>query len=104
VDPDIEATLGNLVAMPSHTRRHIDDLYRLGRIGHVRGSIPKLNELELVDAATKPFAIQLRKLVANFDLKKLHAGARGDAQPCLSIQHIAIPFWWSTTHRTRSGY
>jgi len=29
------------------SRHHLDDLYRLGRIGHVRGIEAKLRELEL---------------------------------------------------------
>jgi signal transduction histidine kinase/CheY-like chemotaxis protein/purine-cytosine permease-like protein len=52
-----------------HARHHIDDLYQLGRIGHVRGIQAKLNEMESVDPASKPFATHLRKLVTNFDLK-----------------------------------
>jgi CheY-like chemotaxis protein len=64
-----EPTIGNLLLMPIQTRRHMDDLYRLGRIGHVRGIHSKLNELESSDPTTKSFAVHLRKLVANFDLK-----------------------------------
>jgi signal transduction histidine kinase/CheY-like chemotaxis protein len=56
--------------VPHHARHHIDDLYRLGRIGHVRGIQSKLNELEAVDPAVKPFAAHLRSLIANFDLKR----------------------------------
>jgi signal transduction histidine kinase/CheY-like chemotaxis protein len=49
---------------------HIDDLYRLGRIGHVRGIEAKLQEIEAEDPATAPFAAHLRTLVSNFDLKR----------------------------------
>ena len=52
------------------SRHHIDDLYRLGRIGHVRGIEAKLRELELEDPANEAFAAQLRGLVSNFDLKR----------------------------------
>jgi len=52
-----------------HSQHHIDDLYQLGRIGHVRGIQSKLTELESADPAAKPFAAHLRKLIANFDLK-----------------------------------
>jgi len=55
--------------LPNHAQHHIDDLYQLGRIGHVRGIQSKLNELESADAANRPFAAHLRKLIANFDLK-----------------------------------
>jgi signal transduction histidine kinase/CheY-like chemotaxis protein len=56
--------------LPLHSRHHLDDLYQLGRIGHVRGIQAKLREMEDEDAANRPFATQLRGLVANFDLKR----------------------------------
>ena len=52
------------------SRHHLEDLYRLGRIGHVRGIEAKLRELELEDPANEAFAAQLRLLVSNFDLKR----------------------------------
>ncbi|MGA8706490.1 MAG: ATP-binding protein [Steroidobacteraceae bacterium] len=52
------------------SRHHFDDLYRLGRIGHVRGIEAKLRELELEDPANEAVAAQLRVLVSNFDLKR----------------------------------
>jgi CheY-like chemotaxis protein len=58
-----------VLTMPVSARRHIDDLYRLGRIGHVRGIQSKLSELESSDPATKPFATHLRGLIVKFDLK-----------------------------------
>jgi signal transduction histidine kinase/CheY-like chemotaxis protein len=58
-------------SVPSvQSRHHIEDLYRLGRIGHVRGIEAKLRELELEDPANEPFASQLRTLVSNFDLRR----------------------------------
>jgi hypothetical protein len=57
-------------ALPSHSHHHLDDLYQLGRIGHVRGIQAKLRQMEQEDAANRPFATQLRGLVANFDLKR----------------------------------
>jgi hypothetical protein len=56
--------------LPDHSRHHIDDLYQLGRIGHVRGIHAKLHELEAEDPSNKAFATHLRTLVANFDLKR----------------------------------
>jgi nitrogen-specific signal transduction histidine kinase/DNA-binding response OmpR family regulator len=56
--------------LPNHSRHHIDDLYQLGRIGHVRGIQAKLSEIEAEDASNTPFAKHLRQLVANFDLKR----------------------------------
>jgi signal transduction histidine kinase/CheY-like chemotaxis protein len=55
---------------PEHARRHLDDLYQLGRIGHVRGIEAKLREIEAQDAANAAFAARLRTLVSNFDLKR----------------------------------
>jgi signal transduction histidine kinase len=61
------ASGANLVC---RSRHHLDDLYRLGRIGHVRGIEAKLRELELEDSANDAFAAHLRTLVASFDLKR----------------------------------
>jgi CheY-like chemotaxis protein/two-component sensor histidine kinase len=65
-----EATATVDDALARHSRHHIDDLYQLGRIGHVRGIEAKLREIETEDPANKPFATRLRTLVANFDLKR----------------------------------
>jgi signal transduction histidine kinase/CheY-like chemotaxis protein len=57
---------------PSHApppAHHVDDLYQLGLIGHVRGIQAKLREME-ADPATRRFAAQMRTLVTNFDLKR----------------------------------
>jgi CheY-like chemotaxis protein/anti-sigma regulatory factor (Ser/Thr protein kinase) len=56
-------------ALPGHSRHHVDDLYQLGLIGHVRGIQAKLREMEN-DPGSRPFAIRMRALVANFDLKR----------------------------------
>jgi len=56
--------------LPSSSRHHIDDLYQLGRIGHVRGIQAKLQEIESEDPSNRPFAMHMRGLVANFDLKR----------------------------------
>jgi len=57
-------------ALSQRSRHHLDDLYRLGRIGHVRGIEAKLRELELEDSANEAFARQLRTLLASFDMKR----------------------------------
>jgi signal transduction histidine kinase/DNA-binding response OmpR family regulator len=54
----------------ARSRHHLDDLYRLGRIGHVRGIEAKLRELELEDPANDTLTAPLRLLVSNFDLKR----------------------------------
>jgi hypothetical protein len=56
-------------ALPGHSRHHVDDLYQLGLIGHVRGIQAKLREMEN-DPGSRPFATHMRALVANFDLKR----------------------------------
>ncbi len=56
-------------ALPENARHHVDDLYQLGLIGHVRGIQAKLREME-TDPTNKPFATRMRTLVANFDLKR----------------------------------
>jgi CheY-like chemotaxis protein len=61
------ATVGNTA---TRSRHHLDDLYRLGSIGHVRGIEAKLRELELEDPSNEAVAAQLRALVSNFDLKR----------------------------------
>jgi hypothetical protein len=58
------------IGLPERSRHHLDDLYQLGRIGHVRGIHAKLREIEAEDPANSPFAHRLRTLVANFDLKR----------------------------------
>jgi CheY-like chemotaxis protein len=54
--------------LPGHARHHVDDLYQLGLIGHVRGIQAKLREMEN-DPGNRPFANRMRALVASFDLK-----------------------------------
>jgi CheY-like chemotaxis protein len=61
---------GAALELPCHSRHHINDLYQLGRIGHVRGIQAKLRQIEADDPASKPFTTHLHALVANFDLKR----------------------------------
>jgi len=60
---------GAEASLPAHSQHHVDDLYQLGLIGHVRGIQAKLREMEN-DPSNKPFAHRMRGLVANFDLKR----------------------------------
>jgi signal transduction histidine kinase/CheY-like chemotaxis protein len=66
--PAGDGAAGDSPAAPP--RHHLDDLYRLGSIGHVRGIEAKLRELELEDPGNEAMAAQLRTLVSNFDLKR----------------------------------
>jgi signal transduction histidine kinase/CheY-like chemotaxis protein len=59
------------------SRRHIDDLYQLGLIGHVRGIHAKLREIEAEDVANRPAADQLRAMVANFEMKRYMTTLQG---------------------------
>jgi signal transduction histidine kinase/CheY-like chemotaxis protein len=61
-EPDTELSVDSL--------HHIEDLYRLGRIGHVRGIEAKLVELETEDPCAAALTAHLRTLVSNFDLKR----------------------------------
>jgi signal transduction histidine kinase/CheY-like chemotaxis protein len=56
--------------LPDDLQHHLEELYRLGRIGHVRGIEAKLKEIEAEDPSAAPFAARLRTLVSNFDLKR----------------------------------
>ena len=70
-------------ALPEHSRHHVDDLYQLGLIGHVRGIQAKLREME-TDPTNKPFATRMRTLVANFDLKRYMNVLEGMTQTWLT--------------------
>jgi hypothetical protein len=56
--------------LPEGSRHHLDDLYRLGRIGHVRGIHAKLTELAAEHPSNEAVAAHLRTLVSNFELKR----------------------------------
>lgn len=58
-----------LPALSPAARAFVDELYQLGRIGHVRGIEAKLREMHNADAASQALAAQLQALVARFDLK-----------------------------------
>lgn len=62
--------VGGSCELPMHARHHVNDLYQLGRIGHVRGIQAKLRQIEADDPASKPFTTHMQSLVANFDLKR----------------------------------
>ncbi|HEV7714456.1 MAG TPA: response regulator, partial [Steroidobacteraceae bacterium] len=55
---------------PDRYGRHLDDLYQLGRIGHVRGIHAKLAEMAAEHPSNEALANQLRTLVGNFELKR----------------------------------
>jgi CheY-like chemotaxis protein len=63
-----ESATGDAAPAPG-ALAHINELYQLGRIGHVRAIESKLNEMEAQDVANGPFVARLRRLVRAFDLK-----------------------------------
>ncbi|HEU4625195.1 MAG TPA: ATP-binding protein [Steroidobacteraceae bacterium] len=67
--PEMRAP-GPEAAAPATARHHLDDLYRLGRIGHVRGIHAKLNEIAAEHPQNEAIAAHLRELVSNFELKR----------------------------------
>jgi hypothetical protein len=67
---DAVEEVGASCELPLHSRHHVNDLYQLGRIGHVRGIQAKLRQIEADDPASKPFTTHMQSLVANFDLKR----------------------------------
>jgi CheY-like chemotaxis protein len=69
-EEDAAEEVGTSCELPLHSRHHVNDLYQLGRIGHVRGIQAKLRQIEADDPASKPFTTHMQSLVANFDLKR----------------------------------
>jgi signal transduction histidine kinase/CheY-like chemotaxis protein len=69
-DGEAEEEVGAACELSLQSRHHINDLYQLGRIGHVRGIQAKLRQIEADDPASKAFTARLQALVANFDLKR----------------------------------
>jgi DNA-binding response OmpR family regulator len=61
-----------LVIAPQ-SRRHLEDLYQLGLIGHVRGIQSKLREVEAEDGTNLPLVTQLRAMVTGFEMKRYMA-------------------------------
>ncbi len=57
-------------SVPDGARHHLDDLYQLGRIGHVRGIQAKLLQIETEHTDNKRFVTQLRELIGNFDVRR----------------------------------
>jgi CheY-like chemotaxis protein len=52
------------------SRHHIDDLYQLGLIGHVRGIQAKLREIESEDGGNAAATAQLATLVGRFEMRR----------------------------------
>jgi signal transduction histidine kinase/DNA-binding NarL/FixJ family response regulator len=57
------------VAPPADAGPYVNELRRLGRIGHIRGIQAKLDEMEAAAPGTRSLAERLRERVKAFDLK-----------------------------------
>jgi CheY-like chemotaxis protein len=57
--------------------RHLEDLWQLGQIGHVRGIQSRLRDFELQEPEAKPLVELLRGMVEKFDMKRYMATVKG---------------------------
>ncbi|MET0293301.1 MAG: hybrid sensor histidine kinase/response regulator, partial [Steroidobacteraceae bacterium] len=62
-----------LPGLAQASRHHLEDLYQLGLIGHVRGIHAKLREVEAEDGSNLPLVGQLRNMVTRFEMKRYMA-------------------------------
>jgi signal transduction histidine kinase/DNA-binding NarL/FixJ family response regulator len=61
------------LGIADRSRRHLEDLYQLGLIGHVRGIQAKLREVEAEDERNQQLIGELRAMVARFEMKRYMA-------------------------------
>ncbi len=62
----------SMAPVSSPGAEHVAELRRLGAIGYVKGIEAKLDELDGVDA-NRPFVVEMRRLVRNFDFRRYNA-------------------------------
>jgi hypothetical protein len=63
----------DLIVMDAPAPDEIDELMRLGQIGHMRGIEAKLDELAVQSPRCQPLIGQLRALANSFDLRGFNA-------------------------------
>ncbi len=68
--PDAEAGLCVGGELRARIGTHLEELWQLGLIGHVRGIQARLREFEVSEPAAGPLAQALRTMVERFDLKR----------------------------------
>jgi signal transduction histidine kinase/CheY-like chemotaxis protein len=68
--PDAAPKADQLSAGVTAARHHLEDLWQLGKIGHVRGIHAKLRDIESEDPAARPITTHLRGLVESFEMKR----------------------------------
>ncbi|HUG71780.1 MAG TPA: ATP-binding protein [Steroidobacteraceae bacterium] len=69
---DIPAADGKVAIAPELLQRigkHLEDLWQLGQIGHVRGIQARLREFETIEPASATLVRTLRAMVERFDMK-----------------------------------
>lgn len=59
-----------MAPLPPAARHHLDDLWRLGQIGHVRAIQARLREIEAEDPAAQSLTAYLRGLIESFEMKR----------------------------------
>lgn len=69
IDGVVNTSVNETITLSGSSRRYLDELYQLGRIGHVRAIEGKLKEMVAADPESEAFVSRLGDLIANFDLK-----------------------------------
>ncbi len=69
-EPEAAPLEAALPAVDPSARDHLEALWSLGQMGHVRGIHHKLDEMEAGDAAARALAVHLRPLVKGFQLNR----------------------------------
>ena len=69
-EPEAPPAMDASISLPPAARHHLEDLWQLGRIGHVRGIQAKLRDIENEDPGAKPVTAHLRGLVESFQMKR----------------------------------
>jgi signal transduction histidine kinase/CheY-like chemotaxis protein/purine-cytosine permease-like protein len=71
--PAAEAPVPSFLSSEIPAPRHLDELRRLGRIGHIRGIEAKLDEIAGEAPERRAFVEHLRALIADVDLQRYRA-------------------------------
>jgi signal transduction histidine kinase/DNA-binding NarL/FixJ family response regulator/purine-cytosine permease-like protein len=66
----LEAGLAVSAELRERVAQHLEDLWQLGLIGHVRGIQARLREFEAVEPTAVPLAQALRAMVERFDMRR----------------------------------
>jgi response regulator RpfG family c-di-GMP phosphodiesterase len=72
-----EAGLDIDPALREKIRKHLEELWQLGLIGHIRGIQARLREFEAAEPAAGALARSLRAMVERFDMKRYMTTIQG---------------------------